>query len=79
MPEVSPTPDWGAQTVASDAESSVTPSQPGNKARDDVDIRVLQDVNRFGEMKANWKYEGKYRFLDRDQADREVAYLSRKI
>ena len=72
--------DWGhgSEVGASDAESNADRPPPENMPAC-FDIRVLRDASRFNEMGASWKYEGKYQFLDLDQADGEISYLSRKV
>ena len=42
------------------------------------DIRILHDSKQFQEMDVSWRYKGEYQFLDLDQDDREVFYLSQK-
>ena len=63
----------------SDAESDAAHPPPGIAVGSSCDAHILQDVERFWEMDASWKYEGRYQFLDLGQADEEIFYLGEKI
>ena len=78
-PKVSPRSISNTEVGISDAESDTAHPPPGNTVEGSYDTRIFQDVKRFQEMDASWKYEGRYQFLDLGQADGEIFYLGEKI
>ena len=62
-------------SVTENSESRAGNEQPGGK----LDVQIQKDVKGFQEIEYDWKYKGKCKFPDLDQADGEIKYLDKKI
>ena len=58
---------------SSAAGSEGTPEVARNRY---VDVRLTANKERFKDMAWGEKYEGRYRFMNVDQADEEIAFLT---
>ena len=70
------------QTPTSPADSPSDSSGGGTsevKPNRNFDVRILEDPSRFKDMPLGGKYEGKYRFLNVQQADDEIEFLTKKV
>ena len=64
-----------ASSGSADRSASAPRGSTGVAGASDMDVRILQDPERFHEMTLGDQYNGKYRFLDVAQGEAEVKQL----
>ena len=71
-----------AHTPTSPANSpsaASTESMPEVARNPNFDVRILEGTERFKDMPLGEKYEGRYKFMNVDQADEEISFLTGKV
>ena len=71
-----------AHTPTSPANSpcaASTESMPEVARNLNSGVRLIENTERFKDMPLGEKYEGKYKFMNVDQADEEISFLTGKV